>query len=115
MASLNILQSQSPGSFSNALQRNAPIGRWGKRKAGIEYPFEHGDIINYILDCVSIHPVTTKTKIKSNFICHTCRIQQGVDLTVKQITFKTLTNNTVQERVKKIFTKLTKVKSNTIK
>ena len=26
----------------------------------IEYPFEHGEVINYILDGVSIHPVTTK-------------------------------------------------------
>ena len=32
----------------------------GKEKADIEYPFEHGDVINYTLDGVSIHPVTTK-------------------------------------------------------
>jgi hypothetical protein len=27
-----------------------------------EYPFEHGEIIHYTLDGVSIHPVTTKTQ-----------------------------------------------------
>ena len=26
----------------------------------IEYPFEHGEVINYTLDGVSKHPVTTK-------------------------------------------------------
>jgi hypothetical protein len=26
----------------------------------IEYPFEHGEVIHYTLDGVSIHPVTTK-------------------------------------------------------
>ena len=30
------------------------------KKADIEYPFEHGQVINYILDGVSIHTVTTK-------------------------------------------------------
>ena len=34
----------------------------GKKKADIEYPFEHGDIINYTLDGVSLPPVTTKTQ-----------------------------------------------------
>jgi hypothetical protein len=33
-----------------------PIGRWVKnKKADIEYPFEHGEVINYTLDGVSIH------------------------------------------------------------
>jgi hypothetical protein len=32
-----------------------------KKKAGIEYPFEHGEVINYTLDDVSMHPVTKKT------------------------------------------------------
>jgi hypothetical protein len=27
------------------------------QKADIEYPFEHGEVINYTLDGVSIHPV----------------------------------------------------------
>ena len=27
-------------------------------KSDIEYPFEHGEVINYTLDGVSIHPVT---------------------------------------------------------
>jgi hypothetical protein len=30
-----------------------------KTEADIEYPFEHGEVINYTLDGVSIHPVTT--------------------------------------------------------
>ena len=29
----------------------------------IEYPFEHGEVINYTLDDVSIHPVTTKIQV----------------------------------------------------
>ena len=29
----------------------------------IEYLFEHGEVINYSLDGVSIHPVTTKIQI----------------------------------------------------
>ena len=39
------------------------IGRWVKKKADIEYPFEHGEVINYTLDGVSIHPVTTKIQL----------------------------------------------------
>jgi hypothetical protein len=35
-------------------------------KADIEYPFEHGKVINYTLDGVSIHPVTTK--IQASFL-----------------------------------------------
>ena len=30
------------------------------RNTNIEYPFEHGEVINDTLDAVSIHPVTTK-------------------------------------------------------
>jgi hypothetical protein len=30
------------------------------KKADIEYPFADGEVINYTLDGVSIHPVTTK-------------------------------------------------------
>jgi hypothetical protein len=30
------------------------------KKTDIEYPFEHGEVIHYTLDGVSIHPVTTK-------------------------------------------------------
>ena len=33
------------------------------KKADIEYPFEHGEIINYTFDDVSIHPVTTKIQV----------------------------------------------------
>ena len=36
------------------------------KKADIEYPFEHGEVINYTLDSVSIHPVTTK--IQASFL-----------------------------------------------
>jgi hypothetical protein len=31
-----------------------------KKEADNEYPFEHGEVINYTLDGVSIDPVTTK-------------------------------------------------------
>ena len=33
------------------------------KKADIEYPFEHGEVIYYTLDGVSIHPVTTKIQV----------------------------------------------------
>ena len=33
------------------------------KKADIEYPFEYGEVINYTLDGVSIHPVTTKIHV----------------------------------------------------
>ena len=32
------------------------------KKADIEHPFEHGEVINYTVDGVSIHPVTTNTQ-----------------------------------------------------
>ena len=32
-------------------------------KADTEYTFEHGEVINYTLDGVSIHPVTTKIQV----------------------------------------------------
>ena len=54
------IQPQSQGSFSNASQIRASIGRWVKKKADIEYPFEYGEVINYTLDGVAIQPVTTK-------------------------------------------------------
>ena len=38
----------------------------GKKKAHIEYPFEHGEVINDTLDGVSIHPVTTR--IQASFL-----------------------------------------------
>jgi hypothetical protein len=46
------------------LQRRAPIARWVKifLKADIEYPVDHGEVIDYTLDGVSILPVTTKIK-----------------------------------------------------
>jgi hypothetical protein len=44
--------------FSNGSQRRAPISKWVKKD--IEYPFEHGAFVNYTLDSLSIHPVTTK-------------------------------------------------------
>jgi hypothetical protein len=34
--------------------------------ADIEYPFEHVEVINYTLDGLSIHPVTTK--IQASFL-----------------------------------------------
>ena len=38
------------------------------KKADIEYPFEHGEVINYTLDGVSIHPVTSKIQANGNFL-----------------------------------------------
>jgi hypothetical protein len=35
-------------------QRRAPFDRWVKIKADIEFPFEHGEMINYTLDGVSL-------------------------------------------------------------
>jgi hypothetical protein len=35
----------------------------GKKKLAIEYHFEHGEVINYTLDGVSIDPVTTKIQV----------------------------------------------------
>ena len=46
--------------FTNGSQRRAPIGRCFFLKADLEYPFEHCEVINYTLDGVSIHPVTTR-------------------------------------------------------
>ena len=43
-------------------QRREPIGK----KTDNEYPFEHGEVINYTSDGVSIHPVTTK--IQASFL-----------------------------------------------
>ena len=36
------------------------------KKTDIENPFEHGEVINYTLDGLSIHPVTTK--IQASFL-----------------------------------------------
>ena len=36
------------------------------KKADIKYPFQYGEVINYSLDGVSIHPVTTK--IQTSFL-----------------------------------------------
>ena len=48
-------------------QRKAPFGRWKRgKKADIEQPFELREVINYTLDGVSIHPVTTK--IQASFL-----------------------------------------------
>jgi hypothetical protein len=60
------IQPQRPGRFSNDLQRRAPIGRWVKKKADMQYPFELGEVCNYTLDGESIHPVTTK--IQASFL-----------------------------------------------
>ena len=60
------IQPQRPGRFSIGTQRRAPIGRWVKeniQKTDNEYPFEHFEVINYTLDGVSIHPVTTKIQV----------------------------------------------------
>ena len=36
------------------------------KNADIDYPFEHGEVVNCTLDDVSIHPVTTK--IQASFL-----------------------------------------------
>ena len=33
------------------------------KKADIEYPFEHGEVINYTLEGLTIHPVTPKIQV----------------------------------------------------
>ena len=38
------------------------------KKTDIEYPFEHGEVINYTLDGVSIHPVTKVTGALPNSV-----------------------------------------------
>ena len=35
--------------------------QWGL--LDVEYPFKHGEVINYTLDGVSIHPVSTKIQV----------------------------------------------------
>jgi hypothetical protein len=40
-----IPQPQRPGRLSNASQRRAPIDK----KAAIEYPFEHGEVIGEVI------------------------------------------------------------------
>ena len=48
------IQHHRPGRFSNALQRREPIDRWVKiQKAGIEFLFEHGEVINYFGLCIN--------------------------------------------------------------
>jgi hypothetical protein len=42
------VQPQRPGRFFEASQRRALIGRWVKiEQVNIEYPFVHGEVINY--------------------------------------------------------------------
>jgi hypothetical protein len=41
------------------------------KKADIEYPFEHGEVINYTLNGVSLHPVTAK--IQASFLTYSCQ------------------------------------------
>ena len=53
------MNTDSKTKFREVSQRRAPIGRWVKQKTDIDYPFEHGEFINYTLNGVSIHPVTT--------------------------------------------------------
>ena len=39
-----------------------------KKQKNIENPFEHGEVINYTVDGVSIHPIATK--IQASFLTH---------------------------------------------
>ena len=49
----------------------------GERKADLQYHFELGEVINYMLDGVSIHPVTTK-------------IQASIQTPVRDFTMRTM-------------------------
>ena len=62
-----LIQPQRPGRFSNASQRRALIGRYkiNQINNNIEYPLEHCKV-NYTLNGVSIHSVTTK--IQASFL-----------------------------------------------
>jgi hypothetical protein len=53
-------------SLSNALQRRAHIGRWVKQKQK-----SRGEVIDYTLDGISIHTVTTK--IQASFLTETAQ------------------------------------------
>jgi hypothetical protein len=62
-------------STTNASQR-ATIGIWVKMKKSSEYPFEHGEVINYTLDGVSMHTVTTK--IQASFLTQLSEMKETV-------------------------------------
>jgi hypothetical protein len=54
--------------FSNGSKRKTP-------KADIEYHFEHGEVINYTLDGVSIHSVAARYRRLSLLSCQRGRKQ----------------------------------------
>ena len=54
------------------------------KKADIEYPFEHGKVINYTLDGVSIHQVTIM--MKASFLSQLMeRKETAQDFTMRPI------------------------------
>jgi hypothetical protein len=58
-----IVRSSVEQRFSNRFNHKDQVGFLMPGKEGhldIEYPFEHGKMINYTFDGVSIHPVSTK-------------------------------------------------------
>ena len=60
------------------------------KKADIEYPFEHGEVINYTLNGVSIHPVTPT--IQASFLTQLPERKGPLrDFTMRpMVTFKTV-------------------------
>ena len=52
---------QSSSDFQTQIQPQRP-----GRKTDKEFPFEHGEVIHYTVDVVSIHPVATK--IQASFL-----------------------------------------------
>jgi hypothetical protein len=60
------IQPKRPGRCSNDSQTRAPtvlVDGQKNNRADIEYPFEHGEVISYTLNGVSIHPVTTTIQV----------------------------------------------------
>ena len=54
------------GNFKHRFNHKDQGGFLLVEKKDIEHPFEHGEVINYTLDGVSIDPVTTK--IQASFL-----------------------------------------------
>ena len=65
----------------------------GKKKADIKYAFEHGEVINYTVDGVSIYPFTKKryTRVLPNSVArevgNLSAISQRPMVTLKQLEF----------------------------
>ena len=67
--------------------------------ADIEYPFEHGEVINYTLDGVSVHPVTTDTGVFPKSVAGEEGNHSGI-LPLRQMDFKKVTEFNGRDRRK---------------